>query len=415
MKYLLRNLLTFIFILFSGIIIASGDTIYNNYANNDAITLIFAGDVMQHSTQFKGALRSDGVYDFEPCFKFIKDEILSADLAIANLEVPLGGKPYSGYPAFSGPDEIATDLKKIGFDVLVTANNHSCDKGSKGVKRTIDILDSFGIVHTGMFRNEDERTEKYPLIITVKNFKIAILNYTYSTNGMNAKPFLINRIDSVQILEDIKTAKSSSPDIIITLMHWGNEYERYPSDEQKKLTDMFFLNGVNLVIGAHPHVIQSMEKRYSANGRCDKLVAYSLGNFVSNQPFPNTDGGAILKVSIVKDELNPKIAWAGYNLIWVYKPKENGKTRHYILPVADYENKTEKLSAPFLKEISFFAKNARLLLNKENIGIGEYRILPHKRKIERLQQIGISPVKVVQMKQLRVSEAENDPKMLDNN
>jgi poly-gamma-glutamate synthesis protein (capsule biosynthesis protein) len=398
MKYLLRNLLTLISILFSGIITASGDTIYSNCADDNAITLIFAGDVMQHSTQFNGALRSDGIYDFEPCFKFIKDEILSADLAIANLEVPLGGKPYSGYPTFSGPDEIATDLKKIGFDVLVTANNHLCDKGFRGAKRTMDMLDSFDIVHTGVFRNKDERAEKYPLIVSVKNFKIAILNYTYSTNGMSAKPILINMIDSVQILEDIKTAKSSAPDIIIAFMHWGNEYDRYPSEEQKKLTDMFFLNGVNLVIGAHPHVIQSMQKHYSADGRCDKLVAYSLGNFVSNQPFPNTDGGAILKVSIVKDTPNPKIVWAGYNLIWVYKPKENGKTRHYILPVADYENNTEKLSATYLKEIKVFANSARTLLNKENIGVGEYRILPHRRKIERLKQIEPIPVKVMQMK-----------------
>ncbi|MDR1339547.1 MAG: CapA family protein [Prevotellaceae bacterium] len=397
MKYLLRNLLTLIFVPFSGILTASNDTICN-YADDNAITLIFVGDVMQHSTQFKGALRDDGVYDFEPCFKYIKDEILSADLALANLEVPLAGKPYSGYPTFSGPDEIAMDLKKIGFDVLLTANNHSCDKGSKGVKRTVDILDSFGIVHTGMFRNRDERAEKYPLIVSVKNFRIAILNYTYSTNGMSANPLLINMIDSAQIIEDIEKAKLSASDIIIAFMHWGNEYERRPGDEQKKLTEMLFLNGVNLVIGAHPHVIQPMEKRYSVDGRCDKLVAYSLGNFVSNQPFPNTDGGAILKVSIVKDGPNPKITWAGYNLVWVYKPRENGKTRHYILPVADYENDAEKLDASFLKEIGFFAKNARTLLNKENTGIGEYRILPQRRKIERLQQIETSPVKVVQMK-----------------
>jgi poly-gamma-glutamate synthesis protein (capsule biosynthesis protein) len=378
---------------------ASSDTICENYADDNAITLIFAGDVMQHSTQFNGALRDDGVYDFEPCFRFIKDEILSADLAVANLEVPLAGKPYSGYPTFSGPDEIAMDLKKTGFDVLVTANNHSCDKGAKGIKRTVDILDSFGIVHTGMFRNRDERTEKYPLIVSVKNFRIAILNYTYSTNGMNSAPLLVNTIDSAQIIKDIKAAKLSAPDIIIAFMHWGVEYARHPNAEQKKLTDMLFLNGVNLVIGAHPHVIQSMEKCYSADGRCDKLVAYSLGNFVSNQPFKDTDGGAILKVSMVKDEgANARITWAGYSLVWVYKPKENGKTRHYILPVVDYEDNTEKLTDPFLKEIKFFAKNARTLLNKENTGIGEYRIVPQRKKVERLQHIEMNPVKVVQKK-----------------
>jgi poly-gamma-glutamate synthesis protein (capsule biosynthesis protein) len=397
MGHLLHKLLTLFFGLFCTVLHASGDTICS-YSDNNAITLIFAGDVMQHSTQFNGALGADGVYDFEPCFKFIKDEILSADLAVANLEVPLAGKPYSGYPAFSAPDEIATELKKTGFDVLVTANNHSCDRGGKGVERTINVLDRAGIKHTGMFRNKEERAEKYPLIITVKNFKIAILNCTYSTNGMSANPMLVNMIDSAQIIKDIETAQLASPDIIIAFMHWGNEYERYPSNEQKRLTDMFFHYGVNLVIGAHPHVIQPMEKHYSATGRCDKLVAYSLGNFVSNQPFKNTDGGAVLKISMEKDETGVRITWAGYNLVWVYKPKENGKTRHYILPVADYENNTEKLNATFQKDIQYFANSARTLLDKENIGVGEYRILPPRKKTERLQHIEMKPVKVQQSK-----------------
>jgi poly-gamma-glutamate synthesis protein (capsule biosynthesis protein) len=397
-------MLTLIFLFSGNILMAVADTIsYENYADENEIILFFAGDVMQHSTQFNGALKSDGIYDFEPCFRLVKDEIAAADLAIANLEVPLGGKPYSGYPAFSAPDEIASDLKKTGFDVLVTANNHSCDRGAKGVERTINMLDSFGITHTGMFRNNEERAEKYPLILSVKNFKIAILNYTYGTNGMSANPLLVNLIDSAQIIEDIKIAQLSNPDIIIAFMHWGDEYQRYPNDKQKKLTDLLFYNGVNLVIGAHPHVIQPMEKRYSGNGRCEKLVAYSLGNFVSNQPFLNSDGGAVLKVSLVKDEVGTRIIWAGYNLIWVYKPKENGRTRHYILPVADYENNTEMLDATFQKNIKRFANNARTLLNKENTGIGEYRILPQRRKVERLHRIESKPVKL----EIKNKEIEN--------
>jgi poly-gamma-glutamate synthesis protein (capsule biosynthesis protein) len=397
MKHLLHELLTLFLALFCNEIAASNDTIYTRDDDN-AITLIFAGDVMQHSTQFNGALRADGVYDFEPCFRLIKDEILSADLAIANLEVPLAGKPYSGYPTFSGPDEIAADLKKTGFDILVTANNHSCDRGAKGVERTVNMLDSFGIIHTGMFRNKQERVEKYPLVVSVKNFKIAVLNYTYSTNGMSSGKLLVNKIDSVQITKDIETARLASPDIIIALMHWGVEYQRYPNEEQKRFTEMFFRYGVNLVIGAHPHVIQQMEKRYAANGKCDKLVAYSLGNFVSNQPFPNTDGGAILKLTMLKDEDGVRITWAGYNLIWVYRPIENGRTRHYVLPVADYENDTEKLNVAFRKDMKFFANSARTLLNKNNIGVGEYRILPPKRKVELLERIEMNPVKVMQMK-----------------
>jgi poly-gamma-glutamate synthesis protein (capsule biosynthesis protein) len=397
MRYLLYILLTLFFVPFCDVAFACADTVCC-HTGDEAVTLIFVGDVMQHSTQFNGALRADGVYDFEPCFKFIKDEISSADLAVANLEAPLAGKPYSGYPAFSAPDEIAMELKKTGFDVLVTANNHSCDRGGRGAERTVSVLDSVDIKHSGMFRNKEERAEKYPLIVTVKSFKIAILNYTYGLNGMSANPMLVNLIDSVQIIRDIESALLASPDIVIAFMHWGDEYKRFPNGMQKKLTDMLFHYGVNLVIGAHPHVVQPMEKHYSADGRCDKLVAYSLGNFVSNQPFVNSDGGAVLKVSMFKDETGVRITWAGYSLVWVYKPKENGRTRHYILPVADYEDNTVMLNATFQKDIKRFARNSRTLLDKENVGIGEYRIMSPRRKTERLRRIDSVPVKVQQSK-----------------
>jgi len=344
------------------------------FANNDTTTLIFVGDVMMHSTQFNGVLQSDGSYDFSPSFKYIKEEVLSADMALANLEVPLGGKPYSGYPMFSGPDEIALDLKKLGFNVLVTANNHSCDKGKNGIERTIKMLDSFEIQHTGMFLNKEEREKKYPLIVETNGLKFAILNYTYGTNGIPVqKPLIVNLIDTLQIVEDIEKAKLSSPDLIIACMHWGVEYQQLPNKEQKTLADMLFHNGVNLIIGAHPHVIQPMEKRYSENGRCEQLVAYSLGNLISNQPFENSDGGAILKISLIKDSIGTRIAWAGYSLAWVYKPKENGKTRHYLLPVADYDN-NGNLDAAFQKQLNLFTNNARKLLNKHNVGIDEYKI-----------------------------------------
>lgn len=340
----------------------------------DTITLIFAGDVMQHLTQINGVKTADGSYDYTATHEHVKNEILSADMGLANLEVPLAGKPYSGYPLFSAPDEIALALKDIGFSVLVTANNHSCDKGMKGVERTITMLDSFNIHHTGMFRNQEERDSRYPLNIEVKGIKMSVLDYSYGTNGLPVyKPYIINLIDTVQIIKDIEKAKQSNPDIIIACMHWGVEYQMLPNKEQKQLTEMLFNHGVNLIIGAHPHVIQPMEKRCDSTGRCDKLVAYSLGNFVSNQPFENSDGGALLKLKLVKDSIGAHITWAGYSLLWVHKPKIDGRTRHYILPAADYyENNT--LSAEFQKQLNLFVNNARKIFNKHNVDINEYRI-----------------------------------------
>lgn len=342
---------------------------------NDTIFLLFAGDVMQHKTQIDAVAKADGSYDYEPCFRHVKNEIAAADIAVANLEVPLAGKPYSGYPQFSAPDAIALALKDIGFDVLLTANNHSCDRGMTGATRTITMLDSFDIRHTGMFLDAKERERRYPLVLSVKSVKIAILNYTYGTNGIPVhKPFVVNLIDTAVMKKDIEAAKSCKPDLIVACMHWGEEYSLKTSKEQAALTEMFFDAGVNLVIGAHPHVIQPMEKRYEGNGRCTKLAAYSLGNFVSNQPFLNTDGGAMLKIRMIKDTLGIRIDRAGYSLLWVYRPKENGRTRHYLLPAADYENDTEMLGLQYRQQIKTFVGNMREKLNRENVGIGEFRI-----------------------------------------
>jgi poly-gamma-glutamate synthesis protein (capsule biosynthesis protein) len=342
---------------------------------SDTVFLLFAGDVMQHKTQIDAVSKADGTYDYEPCFRLVKNEIASADLAVANLEVPLAGKPYSGYPQFSAPDAVALALKDIGFDVLLTANNHSCDRGMKGAQRTIAMLDSFDIKHTGMFLDTKERERRYPLLLSVGSVKIALLNYTYGTNGIPVhKPFVVNIIDTAVIMKDIEAAKSHSPDLIVACMHWGEEYSLKPGREQERLTEMFFDAGVNLVIGAHPHVIQPMEKRYDGNGRCTKLAAYSLGNFVSNQPFPNTDGGAMLKIRMIKDTLGIRIDRAGYALLWVYRPKENGRTRHYLLPAADYENDVELLGEQHRQQIRTFVGNMRRMLNRENVGIGEFRI-----------------------------------------
>ena len=342
-------------------------------ATGDTVNLFFAGDVMQHSPQV-GAAFEKGSYNYEPCFRYVKNEISAADLALANLETPMGGKPYSGYPRFSAPDEIASALKDTGFDVLVTANNHSCDRNGKGIGRTIRMLDSFGITHTGMFADAAERTQRYPLLVEKNDFKIAILNYTYGTNGIPVdRPYIVNLIDTGTIANDIETAKSSAPDVIIACLHWGTEYARKPDETQKKLADLLIHKGVHLIIGSHPHVVQHMEKRYAANGRCNGVIAYSLGNFVSNQSNVNTDGGAVLRVSIVRDSTGTFVADAEYGLVWVYKPVENNKRKYFILPAAEYENNSSFMDAAHQKKLKTFMDNSRKLLNEENVGIREFR------------------------------------------
>jgi poly-gamma-glutamate synthesis protein (capsule biosynthesis protein) len=243
------------------------------------LSLLFIGDIMQHDSQINAAY--DPVnkrYDYTPCFQYIKPYIESADLAIGNLELTLAGPPYKGYPQFSSPDELLIGLKDMGMDVLVTANNHCVDTGKKGLERTIDMLDSMDILHTGTFKEAVDRLNDHPLLIEKDSFRISLLNYTFSTNGLPVtKPNIVNRIDTAVIRQDLILAKAQKPDVIIVFVHWGVEYQSLPNAQMKMVTEFCFNNGAQMVIGAHPHVLQPMEWRKEKN----QFVAYSLGNFVS--------------------------------------------------------------------------------------------------------------------------------------
>ncbi len=338
----------------------------------DSIRLVFIGDVMQHMPQINGAKYGNS-YCYDSCFSYVASRLSNADITIANLELTLAGKPYSGYPCFSAPDAIAQTLKNVGVDLLATANNHSCDKGKNGIIRTLDVLDSLQIPHTGTFRNISEKLENYPYLLEKNGFRFSILCYTYDTNGIPIpSPTEVNLIDTSAIAMDIALAKLQNPDAIIAIMHWGNEYQRTPSAEQKALADFLAERGVKLVIGSHPHVVQPMELRKSpCSDMPDKAIVYSLGNFVSNQEAKHTDGGAIAYLTLVRKNGSITIADASYSLVWVYKPIENGIKRYYILPVEDFENKSDFFKPTDYTRFMQFTKDTRLLLQNNNNGFFE--------------------------------------------
>lgn len=338
------------------------------------LSLLFLGDIMQHDSQIKDAYNvTTKQYDYAPCFQFVKPYIQSVDVAIGNLEVTLAGPPYKGYPQFSSPDNLALTLKDIGMDVLVTANNHSLDRGKKGVERTILMLDSLQILHTGTFRDTVERMNDYPLIFEQKGFKLALLNYTYGTNGIRVtKPNVVNRIDTAVIRRDIVKAKESQPDAIIVFMHWGLEYQSLASKEQKRLAEFCFQLGTKLVIGAHPHVLQPMEWRKAE----DQLVVYSLGNFVSGQRDRYKNGGAMLKVNLMKtirdSVATTSIDSAGYILEWVYRTADAGRN-YYILPIPSFENDSTGFIKDEASRLMFktFMDDSRKLFQKHNVKLKE--------------------------------------------
>lgn len=342
------------------------------------ISLLFLGDIMQHDSQIEAAYNAkSGKYDYTECFKLLKPYFESVDLTIGNLELTLGGKPFKGYPQFSAPDELAVTLKDVGVDVLVTANNHSLDRRTKGLDRTIRILDSLSIQHTGTFRDTLERMNEYPLIISRNGIRLVLLNYTYGTNGIPvSKPSVVNLIDTTVIRKDLLRAQELNPDATIVFMHWGDEYQTQPNKVQKQLTSFCFEQGATLVIGSHPHVLQPMEWNKQQN----QLVAYSLGNFVSGQRPRNRDGGGMLRVElkkIISDSMTfTSIDTAQYILQWVYKTEAIKK--FYILPIPEVEKNPLNLikDETSLEAYKVFLDDSRRLLKKYNKSIEESASIP---------------------------------------
>lgn len=337
------------------------------------LKLIFAGDIMGHQEQINGAQdAANKSYNYEPSFRYVKPYIESADIAIGNLEVTLAGPPYTGYPQFSSPDELAIAARDAGFDLFIQSNNHALDRGRKGFNRTLDMLDSLKILHTGTFRDSSERAANYPLIIEKNNIRLAILNYTYGTNGINiSKPSIINRIDTALIRSDLIKAKSANPDFIIMTVHWGEEYQRQENSTQQRLAKFMLKHGSDIIIGSHPHVVQPIKSYADDDSTEYHIVVYSQGNFVSNQRAQYKDGGILVEINLVKDSLATKLEDFSYMPAWVYRDDAvAGKPLFYILPVSFYENNpaTFNLKESDRRKISLFSTDTRTHIKdiKEN-------------------------------------------------
>lgn len=335
------------------------------------LTILFAGDIMQHGPQINAAyIDSTGTYDYNPCFQYVAPIISSKDVAIANLELTLAGKPFTGYPQFSAPDALAAAVKNAGFDILATANNHSCDRGDKGILRTVRVIDSIGLKRTGTFSDSADYRKNHPLVFTQNDIKVALLNYTYGTNGLPFNyPAMVNIIDEQKIIYDLAYTRQLNPDFIIVFLHWGIEYQLQPNQEQQHLAEVCRLYGADAVIGSHPHVLQPIEyyKSHDSTAR-NHLLVYSLGNYVSNQRDRYKDGGAMVSFTLLKTWNRKTIINPEYHLTWVYTPTENEKRQYYILPV---NMPYEEMDQNDVIKMSTFTNDSRGHLNKSPYAIPE--------------------------------------------
>lgn len=306
------------------------------------ITMSVIGDIMCHDSQYKDAyVRNTDSYDFSYVFSDVQKYLQVADIAVGNLETTFAGKErgYSNYPTFNTPEQLAYNLKTLGIDVLSTANNHSLDKGYNGLVSTLNFLDDAGIAHTGTYASSENQNKI--LIQNVKGMSIAFLSFSYGTNGIpvpSGKDYCINLIDEDLIAKQIELAKEQEPDMICVFMHWGIEYQTKQNKTQNELADFLFQNGVDVILGGHPHVLQPMEKRQItlADGTTkDGFIIYSLGNFISGQKDLDTKSSAILNLNITKNGETGKISIneATYIPVYMYKSSSGSLQRFKLLDV----------------------------------------------------------------------------------
>ena len=315
--------------------------------------LVVAGDLMQHTPQLSAALQSDGSYDYEECFRFVAPYFRDADIAVVNLETTLSGEgEYSGYPCFCSPAEVAYAMHDMGIDVAVLANNHCLDRGLRGVSRTADVLDECGIERMSVFRDSVDFQHNNIKYITRGGVRFAMVNYTYGTNGIPVpKGVVVNRLDSVSVVRDLNEIRRDEVDCVVAFVHWGNEYERKPNHSQRKMAELMKRNGVDIIIGSHPHVVQP----YDVDDK-GKVVVYSLGNFVSNQRKRYTDGGLIVVVDIEED-VNGELKYYISDIpVWVKLPK------YQILPSSVGD--TMRMDAASRESYQIFMADTRKLLDR---------------------------------------------------
>jgi poly-gamma-glutamate capsule biosynthesis protein CapA/YwtB (metallophosphatase superfamily) len=323
---------------------------------------------MCHSVQYNYARVSKDSFDFYPVYREVQKYFNQSDFLFGNLETVMAGKSkvYSGYPFFNTPDDYAAALKQAGFDLLTTTNNHSLDKGEQGLLRTIEVLNKNNIPYNGTFISQKDRDSIRTF--NIKGINTAFLAYTYGTNGIpipKAKNYLINLIDFNLIKSDIKKSKENGAEIIIVHFHFGEEYKREPNKYQKDVVDSTIRFGADIIIGAHPHVIQPAKYFKTNNGNLDSgIVVYSLGNFISNQQWRYSDAGVILNISISKNITTDSIYISNVSFVptWVYKGNAGKGNEYIILPSHKYEDSSysflskverEKMKEAFLdtKEI----------------------------------------------------------------
>lgn len=311
------------------------------------------GNLIVHDSQLKGAKTSNNSYNFDKSFEYISQDLKNSDLSIGIVEGSFSGGTPSGYPYFNMPDEFLDSCKNSGLDLITFATNHTIDKGSTGFNRSLDKIKEKDLIPVGV--RKDSSSPNY-VVYEIDGHKVGFFGYTYKTdsnggesiNGISIPAAISNLINTFsynnlskfnsEVNTIIKNMKSEGVEFIFSSIHWGDEYKTKENSSQKEMAKILSENGVDVILGGHPHVIQPYETIKNSNGK-ETLVFYSQGNTLSNQCYEElqnalTEDGLMLEFNLgVK---NNKLYLKDYTVIptWVYREKSsNGTLTHRIIPV----------------------------------------------------------------------------------
>ena len=323
------------------------------------VDIVMVGDILLHDRVNESGLMADGTYNYDHMFAQVKEEISAADIAIVNQEVILGGRDIglSGYPSFNGAFEVGDSLVEAGFDVVLHATNHALDKRKKGLLSCLSYWDEkhpqIGVL--GIHDTAEDAEEIY--VKEIDGIKIAILNYTYGTNGIampQDMPFAVDMWNEKDIKADVEKAKQIS-DFVVVCPHWGTEYVFKETKDQQKKAQFLADLGVDLVIGTHPHVVEPVKWLKGVNGN-NTLVYYSIGNFI-NATSGDHEGaaarmlGAMAEITLTTDGEDVWIEKYGVEPLITHLVAGSGKITTYKF--SDYTSELEALNEMELQDDTF--------------------------------------------------------------
>ncbi len=320
-----------------------------------SLKMVVTGNIMAHIPQIEQAKVEEDKYDFSPSFEVIAPYLQAGDITVADLEGMQAGPDivsagwgvsgYTGFPEFNAPGELSEALYEAGVNVFTFANNHALDRGYDGLMATIDHVRDLGAETIGTYKSWEERNT--PLILDKNGIKVALIGYTYGTNGIpvpDGHEYCVNLVpdfyDIDPIIEDINTARDNGADLVAVFPHWGGEHHHEPQPQRlRQVAEELAAAGADLVIGGHPKYVQPIEWFFHEENGNERptLAIYSQGNFISNQSeaannTPFVEYGLLLDVELTKnyDTGETWISDIGYEITWVHR-----EWRHRVLPLSD--------------------------------------------------------------------------------